>query len=91
MTDKPFELVGKRPADGGVDLLFRCIACGDEVTLLVKDGDELEGRRRVTCACGAEVNMYFGSPRMGRVLLKALQAEGEGDGHSHRCHSPLLN
>lgn len=89
MTDKPFELVGKRPADGGVDLLFRCIACGDEVTLLVKDGDELEGKRLVTCACGAQVNMFFGSPRMGRLLLKALQSEGEG--HSHRCHSPLLN
>ncbi len=89
MTDTPFELVGKRPVEGGVDLLFRCIACGDEVALLVKDGDELEGKRHVTCACGEQVNMFFGSPRMGRLLLKALQAEG--DPRPHPCHSPLLN
>lgn len=89
MTNAPFELVGKRLVEGGVDLLFRCIACGDEATLLVKDGDELEGRRRVACACGAQVNMYFGSPRMGRLLLKALKEEG-GD-RPHRCPSPLLN
>jgi len=89
MTDTPFELVGKRLVEGGVDLLFRCIACGDEVTLLVGDGDELEGKRLVTCACGAQANMFFGSPRMGRALIKALAAEG--DDRSHRCPSPLMN
>ena len=89
MTDTPFELVGKRLVEGGLDLLFRCIACGDEVTLLVKDGDELEGKRLVECACGAQVNMFFGSPRMGRLLLKALEVE-DGAG-PHCCHSPLLN
>ena len=89
MTNTPFELVGKRRVEGGVDLLFRCIACGDEVTLLVKDGDELEGRRLVACSCGAQVNMFFGSPRMGKLLLKALKAEG--DDRPHRCPSPLMN
>lgn len=89
MTNTPFELVGKRLVDGGVDLLFRCIACGEEVALRVADGDELEGKRLVACACGAEVNMFFGSPRMGRMLVKALKAEG--DDRPHRCHSPLLN
>ena len=63
MTNTPFELVGKRLVEGGLNLLFRCIACGDEVTLLVKDGDELEGKRLVECSCGAQVNMFFGSDR----------------------------
>ena len=89
MTNTPFELVGKRLVEGGLNLLFRCIACGDEVTLLVKDGDELEGKRLVECSCGAQVNMFFGSPRMGRLLVKALKA-GDG-GEPHMCHSPLLN
>jgi hypothetical protein len=89
MTKTPFELVGKRRVEGGVDLLFQCIACGGEVPLFVGDGDELEGKRLVTCACGAQVNMFFGSPRMGRMLIQALKVEG--DDHPHRCHSPLLN
>jgi len=89
MTKTPFELVGKRLAEGGVDLLFRCAGCGGEVLLFVRDGDELEGKRLVTCACGAQVNMFFGSPRMGRMLIQALKAEG--DDRPHRCHSPLLN
>jgi len=89
MTNAPFELVGKRPVEGGVDLLFRCIDCRGEVTLRVADGDELEGRRLVTCACGAQVNMFFGSPRMGRLLIQALRSEG--DPRPHRCHSPLMN
>ena len=89
MTRTPFDLTGKRKVEGGVDLLFRCIACGGEVTLRVADGDELEGKRLVQCSCGAEVNMFFGSPRMGRMLIKALAAEGEE--RPHRCHSPLLN
>ena len=89
MTRTPFELTGKRKVEGGVDLLFRCIACNEVVTLRVADGDELEGKRLVQCACGAEVNMFFGSPRMGRMLIKALAAEGEAS--PHRCHSPLLN
>ena len=89
MTKTPFELVGKRLVEGGVDLLFRCIGCAGEVSLRVADGDELEGKRLVTCACGAEVNMFFGSPRMGRLLIKALAQEGVP--RVHRCHSPLLN
>ena len=89
MTKTPFELVGKRLVEGGVDLLFRCIACTGEVALRVADGDELEGKRLVTCACGAEVNMFFGSPRMGRMLIKALEADAVP--RIHRCHSPLLN
>ena len=88
MTNTPFELVGKRPADGGTDLLFRCVACGAEVALRVNDGDDLEGKRLVTCPCGAQVNMFFGSPRIGRVLIKALE---EQEGPLHRCSSPLLN
>jgi hypothetical protein len=89
MTNSPFELVGKRLVEGGVDLLFRCIACNEEVPLRVEDGDDLEGKRHVQCACGAEVNMFFGSPRMGRTLVKALKAEG--DATPHACRSPLLN
>jgi DNA-directed RNA polymerase subunit RPC12/RpoP len=89
MTNTPFELVGKRLVEDGVSLVFQCIGCGDEVTLLVKDGDELEGKRLVTCPCGAQVNMFFGSPRMGRMLINALKEEG--DDKPHHCHSPLLN
>jgi hypothetical protein len=89
MTNTPFELVGKRDAEGGIELLFRCIACSGQVALPVKDKDGLEGKRLVTCSCGAQVNMFFGSPRMGRLLLQALQKEGEE--RPHRCASPLLN
>ena len=88
MTDTPFELVGKRAAEGGIELLFRCIACGGETPLFLKDGDDLEGKRLVICGCGAQVNMFFGSPRIGRVLIKALE---EQEGPLHRCSSPLLN
>lgn len=89
MTNTPFELVGKKAMEGGVELLFRCIACGGQVTLPVRDEDGLEGKQLVSCPCGAQVNMFFGSPRMGRLLIKALQEEGEG--RPHRCGSPLLN
>jgi hypothetical protein len=83
-------LVGRELVDGGMKLLFRCGECEERVPLIILDGDELQERYPVACPCGAEVNMYFGVPRVARALLKAMKEDPLPPG-PHECHSPLLN
>lgn len=71
----PFELRGREPVEGGIRLLLRCAKCGGEASLTVRDNDPLEGSYPVACPCGEEVNMFFGSPKVGKLLLKALKEE----------------
>ena len=53
--------------------------------------DALRERYPLACMCGAEVNMFFGSPRVARNMLRALKREAQADLKPHRCQSPLLN
>ena len=93
MAHMPFELVGRRIMDEALCLIFKCVECGDKVSLVIRDTDPLKERYPVACMCGAEVNMFVGSPRVARNMLRALkrEAEAEASAQSHRCHSPLLN
>ena len=93
MANMPFELVGRRIMDGALCLIFKCAECSDKVSLVIRDTDPLKERYQVACMCGHEVNMYFGSPRIARNMLRALrkEAEAEAEARPHRCHSPLLN
>jgi DNA-directed RNA polymerase subunit RPC12/RpoP len=93
MANMPFELTGRRVMDGALCLVFKCAECGDKVSLVIRDTDVLKDRYPVACTCGAEVNMFFGSPRVARNMLRALrrEAEAEAEMTPHRCHSPLLN
>jgi hypothetical protein len=93
MANMPFELVGRRIMDGALCLVFKCAECSDKVSLVIRDTDPLKDRYPIACMCGAEVNMFFGSPRVARNMLKALrrEAEDELEQRQHRCHSPLLN
>jgi len=95
MANLPFELVGRRVMDGALCLVFRCTGCGDPVSLVIRDTDPLKERYPVACMCGSEVNMFFGSPRVARNLIRALKREAEAEAEAgkgpHRCHSPLLN
>ena len=93
MANMPFELVGRRIMDEALCLIFKCVACGDKVSLVIRDTDPLKERYPVACMCGAEVNMFFGSPRVARNMLRALRREAEAEAahQPHRCHSPLLN
>lgn len=93
MADMPFELVGRRIMDNALCLVFKCAECGDKVSLVVRDTDPLKDRYPVACMCGSEVNMFFGSPRVARNMLRALRREAEEEALSrpHRCASPLLN
>ncbi len=93
MANMPFELVGRRILDGALCLIFKCAGCGDRVSLVIRDTDPLKDRYPVACMCGAEVNMFFGSPRVARNMLRALRREAEDElaQRQHRCQSPLLN
>jgi hypothetical protein len=93
MANMPFELVGRRVMDGALCLVFKCAACGDKVSLVIRDTDPLRDRYPLACLCGAEVNMFFGSPRVARNMIRALKREAEAERleRPHRCHSPLLN
>jgi len=91
MPKRPFELRGRRIVEGGVSLIFQCTGCGEEAALLIRDGDPLKDAYAVACRCGVEANMYFGSPLVGRALLKSLKATPEPEDNYHRCRSPLLN
>ncbi len=93
MANMPFELVGRRVLDGALCLLFKCAACGDKVSLVIRDTDPLKDRYPVACICGAEVNMFFGSPRVARNTIRALKREAEAEmlERPFRCQSPLLN
>jgi hypothetical protein len=93
MANMPFELVGRRVMDGALCLIFKCVECGDKVSLVIRDTDPLKERYPVACMCGAEVNMFFGSPRVARNMIRALKREAEAEmlERPHRCSSPLLN
>ena len=93
MAHMPFELVGRRIMNESLCLIFKCVACGDKVSLVIRDNDPLKERYPVACMCGAEVNMFFGSPRVARNMLRALKKEAQAEAQAvpHRCHSPLLN
>jgi hypothetical protein len=93
MANMPFELVGRRILDDALCLIFKCAGCGDKVSLVIRQTDPLRDRYPVACTCGSEVNMFFGSPRVARNLLRALrrEAEEEAQKQPHRCHSTLLN
>jgi len=93
MANMPFELVGRRILDNALCLIFKCAECGDKVSLVIRETDPLKDRYPVSCMCGSEVNMFFGSPRIARNMLKALrrEAEEEAEQRPHRCASPLLN
>jgi len=81
MGKMAFELLDRRRVEDGLTLIFKCVSCGDQVSLVIRDRDPLRERYPVSCLCGAEVNMFFGSPRVARSLLKALKNDP----------SPLLN
>jgi hypothetical protein len=93
MAKMPFELVGRRILDDALCLIFQCAECGDKVSLLIRETDPLKDRYPVACMCGSEVNMFFGSARVARNMLRALrrEAEEEAQKRPHRCHSTLLN
>jgi hypothetical protein len=91
MGNMPFELYGRALVEGGVKLLFRCMTCGEQAHLVLKDDDALDSRYPVACPCGAEVNMFFGSPKVGQILVKSLKNLREPEDAYHRCQSPLLN
>jgi hypothetical protein len=86
--------VDRKVMDGALCLVFKCAECGDKSSLIIRDTDPLQERYPISCLCGAEVNMFFGSPRVARNMLRALKREAEADLEqrtSHRCHSPLMN
>lgn len=91
MPKSPFEILGREVVDGGVVLVFRCTACGRESRLTLLDDDPLDGRYPVACACGARVNMHFGSPLLGRALLRSIRRSPETPDDYHRCPAPLMN
>ena len=91
MGNMPFELYGRQLVEGGVRLLFRCASCGADSSLVLKDEDALDQKYPVACACGVEVNMFFGSPLVGKALLRGLKRLKELGDALHRCQSPLLN
>jgi hypothetical protein len=95
MADRPFELKHRQIIDGGIRLIFACGACEGSVSLDIRDRDTLQERYPVSCMCGAEVNMFFGSPRVARSMLRALKREAEAAGEVgtafHLCDSPQLN
>jgi hypothetical protein len=93
MPNMPFELVDRRVMNEALCLIFKCAECGDRVSLVIRDGDPLRERYPIACMCGAEVNMFFGSPRVARNMIRVLkrEAESEASPRPHSCRSPLLN
>lgn len=91
MSESPFELLGRQVVEGGVTLVFRCSACGEECRLLIRDDDPLKDRYPVSCACGAQVSMFFGSPLVGRSLLRSLKRGPETPEEYHRCPASMMN
>ena len=91
MGNLPFELRGRRVVDEGVNLIFRCVECGAEGELFIRDQDTLEGNIPFSCPCGVEVNMYFGSPMVGRALLKSLKHVPDPAENYRRCQNPSMN
>jgi hypothetical protein len=91
MEPAPFELRECQRVEGGIRLLFRCSGCRAETGVVVKDDDPLEGKFHLRCACGAEINLVFGSPLVGRALLRSIRKAAEPSDALHRCPSVLLN
>lgn len=91
MDEAPFELRECRRVEGGVQLVFRCNRCGADTPLVVRDDDPLDGRSLMSCACGAQVNLFFGSPLVGKALLRSIQRSAQPVDPTHRCPSVLLN
>ena len=63
---------------GGVRLVFFHPECGSETSLFISDQDELKAKYYVKCSCGFDINMFFGSPAVGRKLLRRLKDMGSG-------------
>ena len=91
MPKSPFEILGRQVVEGGVVLVFRCTACGRESRLALRDDDPLDGRYPVACPCGVEVNMCFGSPMLGRALLRSIKRSPESPDEYHRCPASMMN
>ena len=62
-----------------------------ELALFIDDRDDLDQNYPVACACGNEVNMYFGSPVMGRTLIRSLKNTPEPEDDYRRSRAPQLN
>ena len=91
MPTRPFELQGRRNVAGGIALVFRCTECGNKISLFIDDRDELDQNYPVACSCGIEVNMYFGSPLVGKALLRKLRSQPEPQDSYRRSAKPQLN
>jgi hypothetical protein len=91
MAERPFELLRRDLMDGGMRLVFKCGACDGEVGLVILDGDPLTEKFPVECSCGIVSKLYFGSPLVGRALLRKLRRQPDPVERHHRCSSPLLN
>ena len=95
MSDRPFELKHRQIIDGGLRLIFTCASCEGSVSLDIRDKDSLKERYPVSCMCGAQVSMFFGSPLVARSMLRALKREAREAGAAgtalHLCESPLMN
>ena len=48
-------------------------------------------REPVACQCGVEVNMYFGSPVVGRELIKSLKHVPDPSENYQRGQNPSMN
>ncbi len=92
MPEMPFELCDHQAVQGGVCLVFACSKCGEETTLVLTDEDPLHGNYPLQCVCGFQANMHFGSPFVGRALLRAIKRLPEAaTGAAHRAPVLFLN
>ncbi len=91
MEPAPFELRECERVEGGIRMVFRCSGCRGETGVVVRDDDPLNGKFHMKCACGAEINLFFGSPGVGRAILRSIKRTGEPPDTLHRCPSVLLN
>jgi hypothetical protein len=88
MSRLPFDLESHERVEGGIRLLFQCAACGGRASLVILDRDSLKDKYPLACPCGAEANLVFGSPAVGKAILRKLKRTGD---ERRECRSPLLN
>jgi len=88
MSRMPFDLESHERVEGGIRLVFLCVDCGERSSLVVLDKDTLKEKYPITCACGARANMVFGSPLVGKALLRKLKHVSDD---ARGCRSPLMN